>query len=135
MSDPLRPHGLYSPPGSPVHGILQARILEWVAMPFSRGSSWPGDQTCLSCGSCTAGGFFTTEPPGKRSSFLVWLCHTPVTPWTVAYYAPLSMRFPRQDYWLDCHFPSPGDLPDPVIEPSLPHCRRILYWLSSTSRY
>ena len=31
-----------SPPGSSVHGILQARILEWVAIPFSRGSSWPG---------------------------------------------------------------------------------------------
>ena len=120
MSDPLRPHGLHSPPGSSVHGILQARILEWVAMPFSRGSSWPQDQTCLSCGSCIAGRFFTTEPPGKRSSLLVRLCHTPVTAWTVAYYAPLSMRFPRQDYWLDCHFPSPGDLPDPVIEPRSP---------------
>ena len=35
----------YSPPGSSVHGILQERILERVAMPFSRGSSWPRDQT------------------------------------------------------------------------------------------
>ena len=34
-------------PGSSVHGILQARILEWVAVPFSRVSSWPGDWTCL----------------------------------------------------------------------------------------
>ena len=34
-----------SPPGSSVHGILQARILEWLASPFSRGSSWPKDQT------------------------------------------------------------------------------------------
>jgi len=33
----------YSPPGSSVHGIFQARILEWVAVPFSRGSSPPGD--------------------------------------------------------------------------------------------
>ena len=32
----------YSPPGSSVHGILQARLLEWVAIPFSRGSSYPG---------------------------------------------------------------------------------------------
>ena len=31
-------------PGSSVHGILQARVLEWVAIPFSRGSSWPRDQ-------------------------------------------------------------------------------------------
>ena len=39
----------YSPPGSSVHGILQARILEWVAISFSRGSSWPRDQTWASC--------------------------------------------------------------------------------------
>ena len=38
-----------SPPGSSVHGILQARILEWVSMPSSRGSSQPRDQTCLLC--------------------------------------------------------------------------------------
>ena len=46
----------YSLPGSPVHGILQARILEWVAIPFSRGSSWPRDQTWVSW---TTGRFFT----------------------------------------------------------------------------
>ena len=45
-----------SPPGSSVHGILQARILEWVAISFSRGSSQPRDQTRVSC---TAGRFFT----------------------------------------------------------------------------
>ena len=38
-----------SPPGSSVHGILQARILEWVAISFSRGSSRPRDRTCISC--------------------------------------------------------------------------------------
>ena len=38
-----------SPPGSSVHGILQARILEWVAIPFSRGSSWPRNWTRVSC--------------------------------------------------------------------------------------
>ena len=37
-----------SPPGSSVHGIFQARILEWVAISFSRGSSWPRDRTCIS---------------------------------------------------------------------------------------
>ena len=42
-----------SPPGSPVHGISQARILEWVAISFSRGSSWPRDWTCVSCLSCS----------------------------------------------------------------------------------
>ena len=45
-------------PGYSVHRILQAKILEWVAMPFSRGSSWPRDQTCISC---IAGRFFITE--------------------------------------------------------------------------
>ena len=45
-----------SPPGSSVHGILQARIQEWVAIPFSRGSSQPRDQTWVSC---IAGKFFT----------------------------------------------------------------------------
>ena len=38
-----------SPPGSSVHGFLQTRILQWVAMPFSRRSSWPRDQTHISC--------------------------------------------------------------------------------------
>ena len=45
-----------SPPGSSIHGIPQARILEWVAIPFSRGSSLPGDRTQVSC---IAGRFFT----------------------------------------------------------------------------
>ena len=38
-----------SPPGSSVHGIFQARILEWVAISFSRGSSWSRDRTCITC--------------------------------------------------------------------------------------
>ena len=42
----------HSPPSSSVHGILQARILEWVAVPFSRGSSQPRDRTCISYVSC-----------------------------------------------------------------------------------
>ena len=45
-----------SPPGSSVHGILQARIVEWAAIPFCRGSSQPRDQTHVSC---TEGRFFT----------------------------------------------------------------------------
>ena len=43
----------YSLPGSPVHRIFQASILEWVAISFSKASSLPGDQTCNSCVSCT----------------------------------------------------------------------------------
>ena len=45
-----------SPPGSSVHGVLQAKILEWIAILFSRGSSQPRDWTLVSC---IAGGFFT----------------------------------------------------------------------------
>ena len=48
--------------GSSVHGIVQARILEWLAISSSRVSSWPRDRTH---GACIAGGFFTSEPPGK----------------------------------------------------------------------
>ena len=40
------------------------------------------------------------------------------TPWTVALQAPLSMGFPRQEYWSGLPFPSPGDLPDPGVEPT-----------------
>ena len=45
-----------NPPGSFVHEIFQTRILKWIAIPFSRGSSWPRDQTLVSC---IAGRFFT----------------------------------------------------------------------------
>ena len=47
---------------SSAHGTLQARILEWVATSFSRGSSWPRNRTRVSCSSCIAGRFFTAEP-------------------------------------------------------------------------
>ena len=47
-----------SPPGSSAQGISQARILEWVTMPSSRGSSQPSDGSCVSCISCIAGEFF-----------------------------------------------------------------------------
>ena len=43
----------------------------------------------------------------------VWLF---VTPWTVAHQVPLSMEFPRQEYWSRLPFPTSGDLPDPGIE-------------------
>ena len=43
-----------------------------------------------------------------------------VTPWTVAYQASPSMGFSRQEYWSGLTFPSPGDLPDPGIEPGYP---------------
>ena len=45
---------------------------------------------------------------------------TPVTPWTVACQSPLSMEFPRQEYWSELLFPTPEDLPNPWIEPTSP---------------
>ena len=56
VSDSVRPHMVYNLPGSSVHGILQARILEWVAIPFSRGSSQLRNQTQVSS---IAGRLFT----------------------------------------------------------------------------
>ena len=55
------------PPGSSVHGILQARILEWVAIPFSRGSSQPREQNCISC--IGRWGCLSLGPPEKP---LIW---------------------------------------------------------------
>ena len=57
-------------PGSSVHGIFQARVLEWVAIPFSQGSSWPWDWTWVSC---ITGGFLTVsatrEAPTMTQNF------------------------------------------------------------------
>ena len=53
-----------------------------------------------------------------------------VTPWTVALQAPQYMGFSRHEYWSGLLFPSPGDLPDPGIEPGLSYCRWTLYRLS-----
>ena len=50
------------------------------------------------------------------------------TPQTVAYQASLSMRFSRQEYWNGLPFPSPGDLPNPEIEPRYPAMQAVLYY-------
>ena len=64
-----------SPPGSTIPGILQARTLEWVAISFSSAWKWKVKVKSLS-----------------RAQLLA-------TPWTAAYQAPLSMGFPRLEYW------------------------------------
>ena len=68
-----------SPPGSPIPGILQARTLEWFAISFSNAWKWKVKVKSLS-----------------RVRLLA-------TPWTVAYQAPPSMGFSRQEYWRGCH--------------------------------
>ena len=75
-----------SPPGSPVPGILQARTLEWVAISFSNARKWKVKMKSLS----------------RVRLF--------VTPWTVAYQAPPSMGFSRQEYWSGVPVPSPGHI-------------------------
>ena len=72
-----------SPPGSPVPGILQARILEWVAISFFNAWKWKVKVKSLS-----------------RVRLLV-------TPWTSAYQAPASIGFSRQEYWSGVPLPSP----------------------------
>ena len=65
LSHSVRSHAMdHSLSGSSVHGILQARILEWVAILFFRGSSWPRDRIHISC---ITGGFLTSESPGLES--------------------------------------------------------------------
>ena len=60
----------------------------------------------------------------KMSTRLMSVSHSVVSdsviPWTMAFGAPLSMEFSRQEYWSGLPFPSPGDLPDPMIEPQSP---------------
>ena len=72
-----------SPPGSPVPGILQARILEWVAISSSNAWKWKVKVKSLS----------------RVRLF--------VTPWTAAHQAPLSMGLSRQEYWSGVSLPSP----------------------------
>ena len=62
-----------SPPGSSVRGILQARILWWVAMPSSRGSSWPRDPTRLLCLLHWQVASLPIVPPGKSAERWSWL--------------------------------------------------------------
>ena len=71
-------------PGFSVHGILQERTLEWVAISFSNAWKWKVKVKSLS-----------------RVRLLA-------TPWTAAYQAPLSMGFSRQEYWSGVPLPSPG---------------------------
>ena len=92
----------YSAPGCSVHGILQARILEWVATPFSRGS--PLGQKGSNLGLLhQQADSLQSEPPEKPAlgggGLVTKACLPLATPWTVARQAPLSMGFSRQEYW------------------------------------
>ena len=96
-----------SPPGPSVHGVLQPRTLEWVAISFSKRNY---------------------RKKGKSLSCVRFFA----TPWTVACQAPPSMGFSRQEYrnGVGCHFLLQGLFPTQGLSPGLPHCRWILYQLS-----
>ena len=97
------------------------RILEWEAYPFSRGSSWPRNQTRVSH---IASRFFTNWAIREalvskwKSLSGIWLF---ATPWTIQF-----MEFSSTEYWSGEPFPSPRDLPNWEWNPGLPHCRGIL---------
>ena len=142
----------YSPPGSTIYGIFQARILEWVALSFYKGSTQPKDWSCVHCIGlhiiikvvevfihqkkvsisnvqglapyCSSlHGIYPRQKLYFEESILkhwcVYVCdyvcvcvllsHLRLfaTPWTVAFQAPLSTEFSRQEYWSGLTFPSP----------------------------
>ena len=109
-------------------GTVQARILKWFAMPFSRGSTQLRDQTQVSH---TVSRFFPIWATilllnisklciYDSEYYLLNCVQLFATPWTVARQANLSMEFSRRENWSGLPFPSPGDPPDPGIEPGSP---------------
>ena len=65
-------------------------------------------------------GRFTKNKLEHIGGIVTKSCPTLVSPWTVAHQVPLSMGFSRKEYWSGLPFPSPGDRPDPGIEPRSP---------------
>ena len=101
------------------------------AVPSTRGSYWPRDQTWVCKSSALADRFFTTSSLGrlkkKKKShqcqvkvLVTKLCLTLCYPMHWSPPVPLSMGFPRQEYWSGLSFPSSGDLPNPGIKPGSP---------------
>ena len=111
-----------SPPGFSVHGIFQARMLEWVAFSFSRGSSQPRDQTRDSCIGrqilyhCATWEAHSLVKVKVKSQSCLTLCDSmDCNPPDSSVHGIFQAR-----YWSGLPFPSPGDLPDPGIEPGSP---------------
>ena len=73
------------PPGSSLHGILQSRIMEWVAMPFSRGYAQPRDRAASLTSPALAGEFFTTNATWEAHSSLCFTVYIYVNPQILTY--------------------------------------------------
>ena len=121
-------------------GILQARLLEWVAISSSRGSSWP---TSL-VSPALAGRVFTTEQPGKPlkkkylSINLIYCMCLVAQSWLTLckplHYSPPGSSVhgdsPGKNAGVGCHALLQRIFPTQGLNPGLPHCRQILYCLS-----
>ena len=122
-----------SMPGSSVHEILQARILEWAAIPFSWGFSWPTDQTWVSRGPWIVGGFLIAEPPNDWSggSFVAKSCLTLCNPMDCSLQGSSLHGIPQARIleWVAISL-SRGIFPTQGSIPGLLHCRETLYWPS-----
>ena len=96
----------------PSTGVFQARVPEWGAIAFSRGSSQPRDRTMVSCitGRCFTIWATREVPKWKWTSLSVSDSLRPQ--------GLQPMEFSRPEYWSGYQFPSPGDLPNPRIEPT-----------------
>ena len=126
--------------GSSVHEIFQARIPEWGAVAFSRGSSQPKDRTRVSrivgrrltVWAIREAGNTIVKVKVKSLSH-IWLF---ATPWTVAHQAPPSMGFSRQEYCSGFPLPSLGDriFLTQGSNSGLLHYRQTLYRLSHQGR-
>ena len=124
-----------SPPASAVHGALQARILEWVAVPSSRASSQPRDRPRISYIHLhQQAGSVPLALPGKphcwsvhRMCLLTQSCLTLCDPMNCN---PPSSSVrgdsPDKTTGVGCHAPLQGIFPTQGLNPGLPHCRRIL---------
>ena len=128
-----------SPPDSSVHGILQPRILEWVAISFTRGSSWPRDWTWVSCISCTGRQILTTVPPGKPMRMYIYVCVSvcetesescPVVSDSLQLHRLQSIELSRPEYWMGSLSLLQGIFPTQGSYSGLSHYRQILCQLS-----
>ena len=142
MSDSSDPMDC-SPPGSSIHGTLQARVLEWGATALSETQiyltpkaiytfPWHWASLAISCVVMHSLGNHYGHCIGAPTHWAItkWTAcvraqlfsHVQLfaTPWTAARQAPPAMGFPRQEYWRGLPFPSPRDLPNPGIQSASP---------------
>ena len=143
-----------SPPGSSVHEVLPARLLEWIAICFSRRYAWPRDWACTTCVSCL-GRRMLCHWATRKSAIDMLLCYWYYwtylcrelgfvlccaqslsrvrlfgTPWTTAARLLCPWDSPGKNTGVGSHALLQGIFPTQGLNPGLPHSRHILYRLS-----